>query len=257
MGNRDWGREFESMFQQHRRAHGGAAGGDWGRGHGGAWGGSWGGWGPPGRRSGPPPWLAGLFGLAGQEQLRGPRARRGDVRVAILAVLADGPLNGYQVIQEISERTDGAWRPSPGSVYPTISQLEDEGLVEGDDERGRRTLRLSEHGRGYLDDHPDEVAGVWAPFAEAGARRRDDADAEDDGSPDFTSLKPELGRVMNAVWQIITTGSDEQRRAAVGVLVEARRGLYRILADDADADGDVDDLGDRRDTGAEDDEEES
>src|SRR5882757_9239728 len=130
MGNRDWGREFETMFQQHRRAHGQ---GDWGRGHGG----QWGSWGPPGRRSGPPPWLAGLFGLANQEPVRGPRARRGDVRVAILAVLADGPLNGYQVIQEIADRTDGSWRPSPGSVYPTISQLEDEGLVEGDDERGR------------------------------------------------------------------------------------------------------------------------
>ena len=109
MGNRDWGREFESMFQQHGRGHG-----DWGRGHGS----QWGGWGPPGRRSGPPPWLAGLFGLAGQEPVRGPRARRGDVRVAILAVLADGPLNGYQVIQEIGDRTDGAWRPSPGSVGP-------------------------------------------------------------------------------------------------------------------------------------------
>ncbi len=80
-----------------------------------------------------------LFGLAQQERSRAPRARRGDVRVAILAVLADGPLNGYQVIQEIADRTGGAWRPSPGSVYPTISQLEDEGLVESDDERGRRT----------------------------------------------------------------------------------------------------------------------
>jgi DNA-binding PadR family transcriptional regulator len=240
MAHRDWGREFESMFQQHGRGHG-----DWSRGHG-QWGGSWGGWGPPGRRSGPPPWLAGLFGLATTpEQARGPRARRGDVRVAILAVLADGPLNGYQVIQEIGERTGGAWRPSPGSVYPTISQLEDEGLVEGDEERGRRTLRLSEHGRAYLTDHEDEVAGVWAPFVENGARRRDDDTDDAEGAPDFTSLKPELGRVMNAVWQIITTGSDDQRRAAVGVLVEARRGLYRILAGDADADGEVDDLGDR------------
>ena len=242
--SRDWGREFESMFQQHRRAHGG--GGDWGRGHG-QWSGSWGGWGPPGRRTGPPPWLAGLFGLAAQEQARGPRVRRGDVRVAILAVLADGPLNGYQVIQEIGDRTSGAWRPSPGSVYPTISQLEDEGLVEGDDERGRRTLRLSEQGRAYLADHADEVAEVWAPFHGAAGRRAGDPDDAEgaDGAPDFASLKPELGRVMNAVWQIITTGTDEQRRAAVGVLVEARRGLYRILAGDAEADGEVDDLGDR------------
>src|SRR3982750_2088419 len=169
MGNRDWGREFESMFQQHRRAHGG----------------QWGGAGGPRARSpAPPPWLAGLFGLAGEEPPRGPRARRGDVRVAILAVLADGPLNGYQVIQEISERTGGAWRPSPGSVYPTISQLEDEGLVEGDDDRGRRTLRLSASGREYLDQHADEVARVWAPFAEGSPRRQDDGDVD----LDFASL---------------------------------------------------------------------
>jgi hypothetical protein len=131
-------------------------------------------------------------------------------------------------------------------VYPTISQLEDEGLVEGDDERGRRTLRLSDSGRAYLAAHEDEVAEVWAPFEGGAARRRDDDPDDGEGAPDFASLKPELGRVMNAVWQIITTGTDDQRRAAVGVLVDARRSLYRILADDAhDADGEVDDLGDR------------
>jgi DNA-binding PadR family transcriptional regulator len=256
---REWGREFEQLFQQHGRGHewgdrssgrGRNPGG--GRGRGGEWSGPWGSWqwGPPNRRSGPPPWLVGLFGLAQQERSRPPRARRGDVRVAILAVLADGPLNGYQVIQEIAERTGGAWRPSPGSVYPTISQLEDEGLVEGDDDRGRRTVQLSDSGRAYLTDHEDEVAQVWAPFEQDAAR---DDDHDDDIGLDFTSLKPELGRVMNAVWQIITTGTDDQRRAAVGVLVEARRALYQILADhpgDADdADDTVDDLGDRGDRG--------
>jgi DNA-binding PadR family transcriptional regulator len=220
------------MFQQ----NGGSRGGEWG--------GPWGTGGPHRRsgRQGPPPWLAGIFGLAGQETSRGPRVRRGDVRVAILTVLAEEPLNGYQVIQQIADRTGGAWRPSPGSVYPTLSQLEDEGLIEGDDERGRRTLRLSDAGRDYLTDHADEVAQVWAPF-EGGAERAPGGEAR--GSADFTSLKPELGRVMNAVWQIITTGTDEQRRAAIGVLVEARRGLYGILADHPGDDGEVDDLGDR------------
>ncbi len=241
---RDWGREFESMFQQHGRGPGGWSGGPGGR-RGREWGG---GWGPPGRRSGPPPWVAGLFGLAQQERARAPRARRGDVRVAILAVLADGPLNGYQVIQEIAERTAGNWRPSPGSVYPTIAQLEDVGLIEGDDDRGRRTVRLSDAGREYLDEHEAEVTGVWAPFTDSVSRD----DAEGDPGLDFASLKPELGRVMNAVWQIITTGTDEQRRAAVGVLVEARRALYQILADhpgdlDEDVEEEVDDLGDRGD----------
>lgn len=184
---------------------------------------------------GGPPWARGM---------RGPKARRGDVRAAILSVLSDQPRNGYQVIQEIADRTAGSWRPSPGSVYPTISQLEDEGLIEGDDDRGRRTVRLSDEGRQYLDEHEDEVAAVWAPFTEGVTR--DDTDG--DPGVDFASLKPELGRVMNAVWQIITTGTDEQRRSAVGVLVEARRALYQILADHpGDLDDGVDDLGDRGD----------
>ena len=220
---RDWGREFEARLSQHGRGHG------WGDLPGAA-----GMWGPTprrGGRGGPPPWLAGLFGLAQQEQARGPRVRRGDVRVAILAVLADGPLNGYQVIQEISERTHGAWRPSPGSVYPTISQLEDEGLLAGDDERGRRTLELTDSGRAYLGEHEEEIAEVWAPFTRDREERAEREEHDDDSGADFANLKPELGRVMNAVWQIITTGTDQQRRAAIGVLVETRRGLYQILAD--------------------------
>src|ERR1700712_455219 len=103
MGQRSWGRDFEAMFRQNA----GDWGGPWMGGHSGRQGG-------PHRRSGrpgPPPWLSGLFGLAAPEGQRGPRVRRGDVRVAILAVLADEPLNGYQVIQQIAERTDGAWRP--------------------------------------------------------------------------------------------------------------------------------------------------
>ena len=230
MGNRDWGREFESLFQ-----HGPQRGrGDWSRGHGGSWGSAWGGWGPPGRRQGPPPWLAGLFGLATQEPGRGPRVRRGDVRVAILAVLADEPLNGYQVIQQISDRTGGAWRPSPGSVYPTISQLEDEGLVEGDEERGRRVLRLTDEGRAYVEANADELATVWTPFAEP----------ERTDSSDYSALKPEIGQVMGAVWQILTTGTDQQRRDAIEVLGDTRRRLYGLLAD-----GDQGDEGDEGDQG--------
>jgi DNA-binding PadR family transcriptional regulator len=229
---RQWAREFEARFGNHQSWHHGAGGR----------GGPWGGWGPQGR-SGPPPWLAGLFGLAGQDTPRGPRVRRGDVRVAILAVLADEPLNGYQVIGQIAERSGGAWRPSPGSVYPTISQLEDEGLIESDDERGRRTLRLTEEGRAYLADHADEVAEVWAPFDDDEPKREG---GDDPRAPDFSSLKPELGRVMSAVWQIISTGTEQQRREAIGVLVEARRRLYGILADHPGEERD--DLGDRDDS---------
>jgi DNA-binding PadR family transcriptional regulator len=227
---RQWAREFEARFGNHQNWHQGLGGRA----------GAWGGWGPQGR-PGPPPWLAGLFGLSSQDSPRGPRVRRGDVRVAILAVLAEEPLNGYQVIGQIAERSGGAWRPSPGSVYPTISQLEDEGLIESDDERGRRTLRLTEDGRAYLADHADEVTEVWAPFDGRGAPK--DAAETDAHPPDFSSLKPELGRVMNAVWQIISTGTEQQRRDAIGVLVEARRSLYGILADHPGEERD--DLGDR------------
>lgn len=191
----------------------------------------------PGGPGGPPPWVAGLFGLGQPERGRGPRVRRGDVRVAILDVLAtkgrateEGEaLNGYQVIQQIAERSDGGWRPSPGSVYPTIQQLQDEGLVEADDERGRRSLRLTEAGHAYVADHADELAAVWAPFE----RPAEKADRSGD-QHEQVDLKSELGQVMPAVWQLVTQGSEAQRRAALDILVDTRRRLYGVLADGPD-----------------------
>ena len=196
------------------------------------------GWGARrGGPGGPPPWLQGFFGMAppgAPPQPAGPKVRRGDVRMAIIDVLrqasADGAsVNGYQVIQQIAERSNDAWRPSPGSVYPTIQQLQDEGLVESDDERGRRTLRLSEAGATYAAEHADELADVWAPFERR--ERAAAAGSTRSGSPD---LKAEIGQVMGAVWQIVTQGSDQQRRAAVETLVATRRDLYGILANGAD-----------------------
>lgn len=205
--------------------------------------GDWGqwqaGWGKPGHR-GPPPWVSGLFGMA-QEQPRGPKVRRGDVRSAILDVLARAAetgdeVNGYQVIQQISERSNGAWTPSPGSVYPTIQQLQDEGLVEAEDTRGRRSLRLTADGAAYAAERADALADVWAPFE---SRRREQLS-------DYADLKPEIGQVMGAVWQIVTTGTAQQRRDAVDVLVETRRRLYGLLADGAtDDEDDSDDQGGR------------
>ena len=206
--------------------------GSWGP-WGAQWSGSWPGgpWGARGSRPGPPPWMQGLFGAPQQTQ-RGPKVRRGDVRAAILDVLRTEPMNGYQVMQQIAERSGGAWKPSPGSVYPTIQQLEDEGLVEAADVPGQRKLKPTTAGWAYIDEHRDELTEVWAPFE---APQRD----EEEHGVGFADLKPEIGRVMGAVWQIVTQGSDRQRREAIEILVDTRRRLYGLLADGDDAeDGD-------------------
>jgi DNA-binding PadR family transcriptional regulator len=174
--------------------------------------------------------MAGLFGMGGRgDSARGPRVRRGDVRSAILDVLRTAAetgeqLNGYQVIQQIGERSGGAWRPSPGSVYPTIQLLHDEGLLETDDERGRKSLRLTALGATHVTEHAEELAAVWRPF-----------DRTDRAPGEYADLKPEIGQVMGAVWQIVTQGSESQRQAAIDVLVDTRRRLYGILADGDDA----------------------
>ncbi len=187
------------------------------------------------RAGGPPPWLGELFGLAAGPPAppqRGPKVRRGDVRTAIIDVLhrartAEDPINGYQVIQEISELSNGEWRPSPGSVYPTIQQLQDEGLVESDDERGRRTVRLTDAGVDWAEANTAELASVWAPFARA-------EQPTERPSGQGADIKSEIGQVVSAVWQLGTQGSDQQRRAALDVLVDTRRRLYGILADGRD-----------------------
>jgi DNA-binding PadR family transcriptional regulator len=230
MGDHDFGRQWSRHAEQRWGQHRSGWAGDWGNGPGSGWGGGW--EGPRGRRGrqGPPPWIAELFGLAQGQPQRGPKVRRGDVRAAILDMLKDEPLNGYQLISQIAERSGGRWKPSPGSVYPTIQQLEDEGLVEADDERGRRTLRLTEDGRRYVEEHADELAETWAPF---GGPTGEQGRQQGPGT-EYSSLKPEIGQVMAAVWQIVTTGTDRQRREAINILVEARRQLYGLLAEGDD-----------------------
>jgi DNA-binding PadR family transcriptional regulator len=192
-----------------------------------AWGGPWahhsrgGDDGQAWRPGGPPPWVTGLFGLAQSGGPRGPKVRRGDVRAAILDVLSVEPMNGYQIINRIAERTGGAWKPSPGSVYPTVQQLEDEGLVEDISTGGRRLSGLTEAGRTYVEEHPDELAATWRPFDE-------DADQNDDATRD---LKPAVGQVMGAVWQLVTSGTQAQQAEAAKILADTRRKLYGLLAD--------------------------
>src|SRR6202044_4097031 len=138
-------------------------GGRRGHGRGPEWGGRPGFGGPPG--------FPGLGSWLGDPRMmRGPRAKRGDVRAAALALLAEGPMNGYQIIQEISERSGGVWRPSPGSVYPALQQLEDEGLIRAEAaDGGRRAYHLTEEGRAYADSHADELRAPWDQVSGGGS----------------------------------------------------------------------------------------
>ena len=177
----------------HRHRHGS---------HGGGFGGPFGGFGPGGR------------GPRG----RGRKARRGDIRTAALLLLNEEPRNGYQIMQEVEERSDGVWRPSPGSVYPALQQLEDEGLIRSEELEGRKLFALTEEGRAYVKERGDDKPAPWEQM-----------------SGDVSDQAHELGKLMrevaNAFVQVMKTGSEAQIGEARKVLVTARRDLYRILAD--------------------------
>src|SRR6266699_2572369 len=155
---------------------------------------------------------------------RGPRVRRGDVRAAILDLLAEGqPWNGYQIIQEIGARTQGVWRPSAGSVYPALQQLEDEALItaEAAGEDRRRMYTLTEEGRAYVTEHADELRASW----DAVTGSVDAADVQ---------LMETIRQVAVAVTQVAQAGSAAQVAQAAKILTDTRRALYRILAADGE-----------------------
>ena len=151
---------------------------------------------------------------------RGPRAGRGDVRAAILALLAEEPMHGYQIMRELGERSGGVWRPSPGSIYPTLQQLEDEELVRPETgEGGRRVFTLTDAGR----KTQAAAAGGPAPWDEVGA----------EGDSTALELRDLVGQVMGAARQVLHAGEATQIAQAKDVLRDTRRKLYRILAEDA------------------------
>jgi DNA-binding PadR family transcriptional regulator len=189
--------------------------------------------GGPGARWGGPmgaaPWAAWAQGGPGRGWPFGPsdggqrpRAARGDVRAAILALLAEEPRHGYQIIQDITERSGGQWKPSPGSVYPALSALQDEGLVDDEKVDGRRVFSLTITGRAHVEQRADELGAVFDAFG---------SETEPD---DVTDLRQLLFGVGGAAVQVVTTGSPEQVAAARKVLQNARRDLYRLLAEEED-----------------------
>ncbi|KHL01454.1 PadR family transcriptional regulator [Sinomonas humi] len=147
----------------------------------------------------------------------GRRASRGDVRAMILSLLAEQPLTGYGIIQAASERTNGMWRPSPGSVYPTLQQLVDEDLVEQAGEGKRTEYTLTDSGREYVAGHAEELRKAW----EAAPGRSEETDA----------LMESAMKFMGVLHQFKVASTDEQRAKAAAAIDEARKALYLILAE--------------------------
>jgi len=149
----------------------------------------------------------------------GGRAPKGDVRSAILLLLvAEGPMHGYQLMQAISDRSGGRWTPSPGAIYPAISQLEDEGLVTVNAEAGRKLVTLTDSGRAAA----EAQQGRPDPFASFGDERPG------------TDLRYLVVQVHTAVREVFRSGTDAQVVAATDILRNARRSLYLLLAQDGD-----------------------
>ncbi len=134
-------------------------------------------------------------------------------------LLAETPRNGYQIIQELDERSRGAWKPSPGSVYPVLQQLEDEGLVISSAADVGRLYRITDAGSSYVASHRDEMGKPWEEAANA-------------VSPPAMELAQLIPQVLGAIKQVLHAGNERQIRQASTVLTETRRALYRILAED-------------------------
>ncbi|HUA95752.1 MAG TPA: PadR family transcriptional regulator [Acidimicrobiales bacterium] len=185
-------------------AHDGTTRGGRGRGKGrgpredfpGHWGGGWGGWGGGGRR----------------------RMRRGDIRRGVLSALQDGPAHGYEIMRRLEERSGGIWRPSPGSVYPLLQMLEDEGLVRAEARDGTRVFELTDAGRAEAEAAQQE--GHVTPWA--GGESADRA----------RTLRSSMGQLFLAVRQLGAAGTPEQVDKTVEILQRAKKELYQLLAED-------------------------
>jgi DNA-binding PadR family transcriptional regulator len=153
----------------------------------------------------------------GRAPWAGRRARRGDVRTAVLAVLAEKPLHGYDVIRDLEERSGGAWSPSPGSIYPTLQMLEDEGLVTSEEQDGKKVYSVTEAGRAELESRRKRSGGVnpW------------DVGKVPEG---MASFRDALVKLMKAATQAARAGDVTQVEEVATILTEARRKIYEVLA---------------------------
>lgn len=204
-------RQLRSDMREHLRGHAVDGGPSFGFGPGGRF--------IPGFGPGFGPGPGFGFGPGGPRGRRGhgrSRSRRGDVRTAILVLLTDRPMHGYEMIQEIAERSNGLWKPSPGSVYPTLQLLVDEGLIVGTETDGSRKLfELTEDGRTSAGA---VVAPPWEQITEG-------------VEPGQLNLRDAVGQLFGAVAQSAHTASPEQQQRIVDIVNNARREVYQILGE--------------------------
>ena len=156
--------------------------------------------------------------FAGPPWAGGRRARRGDVRTGLLSLLSDKPMHGYDLIRELEERSGGAWRPSPGSIYPTLQLLEDEGLVTGEEQDGKRVYTITDAGRAELEERRERGGGQPWEFGPLGEG--------------LGQLREAGVQLAAAAMQVARTGSEAQRKHAAEILAEARKKIYALLAAD-------------------------
>jgi DNA-binding PadR family transcriptional regulator len=145
--------------------------------------------------------------------------RRGDVRAAVLVLLNEATNNGYGLMQEIENRSDGVWRPSPGSMYPALAQLEDEGLIAAEETDGRKEFSLTEAGKAYVEENKEKLGEPWAGLG----------DEVGEGRLELHGLMRQVAMAMS---QVASAGTDSQIDQARKILADARKALYRILASD-------------------------
>jgi DNA-binding PadR family transcriptional regulator len=175
--------------------------------------------GGPGSFGGPGGWFGGSGAFQRVREFRGGRPAARPVRPAVLALLAEEPMHGYQLMQEIRRRTHDRWRPSPGSVYPILQQLEDEGLVHTAESAGRRVAELTDAGREHVAGREAEFAALW------------EEPAEDPGADRFAALWHALGELSGAAAQVGYSGTEAQVAEVKKILADARRRVYAVLAD--------------------------
>jgi DNA-binding PadR family transcriptional regulator len=140
--------------------------------------------------------------------------RRGSIRTAILLSLRQEPAHGYEVMRRLEEMSGGLWRPSPGSVYPHLQMLEDEGLVSSSDVDGSRTYTLTEAGRA-------EAETAEQPWQAAG--ETDDK---------VRTLRESFGQLAGAAKQLAGAGDTAQVERGIAIIQKARKDVYQILAED-------------------------